>query len=78
MLVLSRKAGESILIGNDIEISVVDISKGVVKLGLEAPKDMQILRQELKLAVMGANIEAGKSKQKEGEALKDLTRQLQK
>ncbi len=61
MLVLSRKIGESVFIGNDIEVKIVSISKDKVKLGFEAPKDILLIRGELRLAVMGANIEAGKS-----------------
>jgi len=71
MLVLSRKAGESIFLGNDIEIKVVSISKDKVKLGIEAPKEISVIRGELRLAVIGANIEAAKN-QKDAELLKDL------
>jgi carbon storage regulator len=47
MLVLSRKVGEKILIGDDITITVVDIGPGRVKLGIAAPADHRILRSEL-------------------------------
>jgi carbon storage regulator len=47
MLVLTRKLGEKILIGDDITITVVDIAKSRVKLGIEAPAGHQILRSEL-------------------------------
>ncbi|OGO77292.1 MAG: carbon storage regulator, partial [Clostridiales bacterium GWB2_37_7] len=47
MLVLSRKKNESILIGDDIEIVVVEISEDKVKLGISAPKTMKIYRKEL-------------------------------
>ncbi len=55
MLVLSRKLDEEIVLGSDISIKVIDINKGVVKLGIEAPKSMQILRGELKKDVEDAN-----------------------
>lgn len=49
MLVLARKLGQRILIGDDITISVVSVSiKGEVRLGIEAPDDVLILREELK------------------------------
>ena len=48
MLVLSRKAGESIHIGSEIFITVVSIANGRVKLGFEAPDHVRILRSELK------------------------------
>lgn len=58
MLVLSRKIGESISVGNDISIRVVSIDKNNVKIGIDAPKEILVLREELKVAVEGANIEA--------------------
>ncbi len=75
MLVLSRKLEEEIYLGNDICIKVVEINKGVVKLGIEAPKNMQILRGELKKEVEDANKSASKSSIKE---IKDLTNLLKK
>ena len=47
MLVLSRKAGQKILIGGDIEIIVSRISGNRVTLGIRAPKELRVLRQEL-------------------------------
>lgn len=47
MLVLSRKLGEVIFIGNNIKIVVVDIDRGKIRLGIEAPRDVAIYRQEL-------------------------------
>ena len=47
MLVLSRKAGERILIGDDIAITVVRVGPNSVRIGIEAPKPMNIVRQEL-------------------------------
>lgn len=47
MLVLSRKVGSSIRIGNDIVLTVVKIDRNQVRLGIEAPLNVTILRQEL-------------------------------
>ena len=47
MLVLSRKLGEKIYINNNICITVVDIDRGKIRLGIEAPRDVPIFRQEL-------------------------------
>lgn len=47
MLVLSRKLGEKIYIGEHICIKVVDIDRGKIRLGIEAPRDVPIYRQEL-------------------------------
>jgi carbon storage regulator len=48
MLVLSRKVGERILIGDNISITVVRITGGGVRIGVEAPAEMPVIRQELK------------------------------
>ncbi len=47
MLVLSRKLGEKIFIGENICITVVDIDRGKIRLGIEAPRDVPIYREEL-------------------------------
>ncbi len=47
VLVLSRKLGEKIYIGENICITVVDIDRGKIRLGIEAPRDVPIYRQEL-------------------------------
>ena len=47
MLVLSRKLGEKIYISDNICITVVDIDRGKIRLGIEAPRDVPIFRQEL-------------------------------
>ena len=48
MLVLSRKVGEKILIGDEIAVTVVRVTQGTVRLGVEAPQDLQIVREEIK------------------------------
>lgn len=55
MLILSRKQDESILIGDDITVKIVSIEKGVVKLGIEAPSSVRVLRNELIKAVEDSN-----------------------
>ena len=47
MLVLSRKLGEKIYISDNICITVVDIDRGKIRLGIEAPREVAIYRQEL-------------------------------
>jgi len=47
MLVLSRRVGERILIGDDIRVTVVRVAQGVVRLGIEAPENMPIVREEI-------------------------------
>jgi carbon storage regulator len=48
MLVLSRKVGERILIGDDIAVTVVRVAPGIVRLGVEAPDELPIVREEIK------------------------------
>ncbi|MFM8271824.1 MAG: carbon storage regulator CsrA [Gemmata sp.] len=61
MLVLSRKKNESIVINNDIVITVVEVRGDKVRLGIEAPKDVPVHRQEVYEAIHGtkAPAEAG-------------------
>lgn len=47
MLVLSRKPGERILIGENVAITIVRIGPNTVRLGIDAPRDMNIVREEL-------------------------------
>ena len=47
MLVLSRKAEESLFIGDDIKITVLDIRGGQVRIGITAPQDIKIHREEI-------------------------------
>jgi len=55
MLVLSRKKDESIVVGDDIEIVVVDVRKGRVRLGIKAPRDVIVDRKEVRLKKEGKN-----------------------
>ena len=48
MLVLSRKVGEKILIGDDIAVTVVRVAQGIVRIGIEAPKQLPIVREEIR------------------------------
>ncbi|MGL5616284.1 MAG: carbon storage regulator CsrA [Sarcina sp.] len=55
MLVLSRKKGESIVIGDNIEVTVIKLDDGTVKLAVNAPKDVSIFRKELLTEVESEN-----------------------
>ena len=50
MLILQRKEGESLLIGDEVEISVLAVEAGRVRLAIQAPRSVTILRSELKVA----------------------------
>ena len=55
MLILTRKAGESVIVGNSIRITVIELSHGVVRLGFEAPSDISIYRDEIYKEIADAN-----------------------
>ncbi len=58
MLVLSRKKGESIIIGDNIEISIIDIQGDTIRIGINAPREVQIYRKELYEEIKTENLKA--------------------
>lgn len=64
MLVVTRKTEESIIIADNIEVTVLEVAKDRVKLGISAPKDIKIIRNELKHA-QETNLESSKAVSKE-------------
>lgn len=71
MLALSRKVGESIMLGNDIEISVLEIKGDQVKIGINAPKAVPIFRKEIYLQIQEENKKAA-SQTTDREVLENL------
>jgi carbon storage regulator len=61
MLILTRRRGQRIMVGSEIEIVVVELSRGTVKLGIRAPGDMAVLRAEVWENIAQANQEAAQS-----------------
>ncbi|PZE29768.1 carbon storage regulator [Curtobacterium sp. MCBD17_028] len=61
MLVLTRKIGERILVGEDIVITVLDSRGDGVRIGIDAPRGVKIQREEVVAAVTEANVEASRS-----------------
>lgn len=76
MLVLARKINESIMIGDDIEIVIIDIKGDQVKLGIKAPQSVAVHRKEIYDEIQKENIAAMQSQVKP-DTLKDITDILQ-
>lgn len=73
MLVLSRRLGESITIGDDVVVTVLEVRGDVVRLGIEAPRSVRVHRQEVYRELQEANRAAA---QADDSALADLRRLL--
>ena len=72
MLILRRRAGETLLIGDDVKITVMDVYEGGVRLAIDAPKSIPVLRSEL-LQAVDANRDAAA---KAGTAEPPMSRRL--
>lgn len=60
MLVLTRKAGEGIIIGDDITIKIIEMKSGGVRIGIDAPRETKIYRQEVYDRIRQENIDAAR------------------
>ncbi len=75
MLVLTRKKGQSIMVGDEIEISVVEINGDAIRLGIKAPRAVSIYRREIYDAILEENIRTvGTSARMGGEIKNDATK----
>jgi carbon storage regulator len=71
MLALSRKLNESIIVGNEVEITILEIKGEQVKIGINAPKTVPVYRKELYMQIQEANKEAANTTANP-EAIKDF------
>lgn len=78
MLVLSRKKGESIIIQDQIELTVLSVEGDIVKIGISAPKHVDIFRKEVYLSIQETNRESSAPVQSDLNALIDRLRGPQK
>ncbi|RKE64798.1 carbon storage regulator CsrA [Microbacterium arborescens] len=69
MLVLTRRVGEKVLIGDDIELTVLEVKGDSIRLGIEAPRSTRIQRAEIVAAVETENVSAARSSADEQQAL---------
>ena len=74
MLVLTRRAGESVMIGDDVVITVLEARGDVIRLGINAPRDVQVHREEVYKELQAANREAASPTE---DAVAAVTRMLE-
>ncbi len=74
MLVLTRKSNQSIMIGDEIEVSVLSIMGEKVRIGIQAPRDIPVFRKEVYLEIQSEGVSSGGSAKAEvDDALKRLS-----
>lgn len=74
MLALTRKIGESIVINNDIEITVLEVKGDQVKLGIDAPKSIPVFRKEIYIQIQEENKEAANNTAASFDFLKEINK----
>ncbi len=75
MLVLARKVGEKIILNDNIEIIVLDSNQNTVRIGVNAPKDVSVYREELYKEIKNANISSNSVSANSMTALHDLIKE---
>jgi carbon storage regulator len=78
MLVIARKVGETIKIADNIEVVVVGVDGGRVRLGIRAPRELRVLRGELEAQVAGSNQSAAVRREAAGPLLSQLAGEARK
>ena len=71
MLVLTRRPGESIVVGEDIVITVIEIKGGQVRIGIDAPRSVEVYREEIYEQVRQENLSAIANVERIREAVQD-------
>jgi carbon storage regulator len=74
VLVLGRRVGEGIMIGHDIKVTVLVVAGDKVRIGIDAPVDVEVHREEVYLEIQQANVQAASTT---GDAVAGLTAALQ-
>lgn len=81
MLILTRRPGESLTIGDDVVVTVVGVSGNQIRLGITAPREVRVLREEVHKAMREENHAAANaldSKRRLGDAVRQLRGQKQR
>lgn len=76
MLILSRKVDEKIRIGDEITLTIIDVRGDQVKIGVEAPRNVKVFRQEVFNAIQSENMAAAVEPDQAGAAFGELSRLL--
>jgi len=74
MLVLTRRAGESVIIGDDVVVTVLEARGDVIRIGIQAPRDVQVHREEVYKELQQANREAASPTEDAVEAVNRMLR----
>lgn len=74
MLVLTRKTNQSIMIGDEVEISVLAVSGDKVRIGISAPRDVPVFRKEVYLSIQAERSGSESGQQATDEALEDKSK----
>ena len=74
MLVLTRRPGESIMIGDDVVVTVLDVRGDVVRVGIKAPRSVQVHREEVYRELQKANVDAASPSEHAVEVLSEMLR----
>jgi len=75
LLILTRKSGEGLLIGDDIHIKILEIRGKQIRLGIEAPTNIVVLREEIYRRIQEENLQAAESRDLDLKKIAKLWRQ---
>lgn len=78
MLVISRKAGESLVISDQIRISVISTGNDKVTIGIDAPKDIKVIRAELMETIEANKVSSEKIKETDYQGIASLLKTIEK
>jgi carbon storage regulator len=75
VLVLTRKTNQSIMIGDDVEVTVLAVSRDKIRLGITAPRDVPVFRKEVYLSIKGEQAEADGASREDAKAALDALKE---
>ena len=78
MLVLSRRCGEAVTIGPDIRVVVLGIKRGQIRLGIEAPKTVDVHRDEVQARILNENLLAAQTRASPIDAFRHLVPRMRR